>query len=148
MVGRRNNDFKFMLFNAIDLSSRISPLMIIERSFTSFDVTDELERCMGRYGRPKGIITDNGAEFTASHFKVWCKRQGIIHYLTQKKSPAQNCFVESFNSCVRREVLDGNDFKSIGELRKKVDQWREFYNHQRPHGSLDYMSPVEYLESS
>lgn len=145
MVARKRNSFKFMLLNCMDIKSRVSPVMSIERSFTSIDVTDELEKSMKKYGRPQGIITDNGTEFVAYHFRAWCKRNKITHYLTQKNSPAQNCYIESFNSCVRREVLDSNDFNSISELRKKVDEWRTFYNNQRPHGSLDYASPLEYL---
>jgi putative transposase len=144
MCTRKTNAFKFMLLNVINVGTRISPLMTIERSFTSFDVTDELEKAFLIDGKPARIITDNGAEFTSSHFKVWCKRNDIVHHLTNLGSPAENCFVESFNSSVRREVLDSNDFKTMNELRKKIRSWREYYNSVRPHGSLGYQSPENY----
>lgn len=144
MCTRKINSFKFTLFNVIDVGSRISPLMTIERSFTSVDVTDELNRAILKNGCPKAIITDNGVEFTSTHFRLWCKRNGIVHHLTNKGSPAENCFIESFNSSVRREVLDANDFKSMNELRIKIKNWREYYNKIRPHGSLNYQSPENY----
>ena len=108
------------------------------------DVTEELDQAITERGKPSGIITDNGAEFTSTHFKIWCKRRCITHHLTNKGSPAENCFVESFNSCVRREVLDPNDFQTINKLRVKVEKWRKYYNEVRPHGSLSYQSPETY----
>lgn len=144
MCTRKVNAFKFMILNVINVGTRISPLMKIERSFTSYDVTDELEKTFEVEGKPSAIITDNGAEFTSSHFKIWCKRNNIIHHLTNLGSPAENCFIESFNSCVRREVLDANDFQTMNELRKRIENWRIYYNAVRPHGSLGYQSPQNY----
>lgn len=144
MCARKANNFRFMLFNVVDIISRRSLKMIVERSFTSFDVTHELDEAISRFGCPTGIVTDNGAEFTSSHFKVWSKRRGIIHHLTNKGSPAENCFVESFNSCVRREVLDDNNFETMSDLRKKIEEWKNYYNSERPHGSLRYQTPDFY----
>ena len=146
MCTRKTNAFRFMILNVVDVGTRVSPLMKIERSFTSMDVTDELEAVMRAKGRPKGIVTDNGAEFTSSHFTIWCRRNEIIHHLTNKGAPAENCFVESFNSCVRREVLDQNDFRSMNELRQKIEKWRRYYNEVRPHGSLNFESPENYIK--
>ena len=119
--------------------------MVVERSFTSLDVTQELDRSIEAKGKPKGIVTDNGVEFTAGHFKRWCKAHGITHYLTNKASPAENSYVESFNSSVRREVLDANNFENISSLRRKIANWKSFYNERRPHGSLGYLSPEQYI---
>lgn len=134
-----------MLLNMVDVHSRESPGMIVERSFTSLDVTQELDRSIKLKGKPEGIVTDNGVEFTAGHFRRWCKANKITHYLTNKASPSENSYVESFNSAVRREVLDTNDFESISSLRGKISRWKAFYNEQRPHGSLGYLSPKEYI---
>lgn len=146
MCARKSNKFRFMLFNVIDIYSRQAQGMVVERSFTSLDVTCELEKIFAQYGKPSGIITDNGAEFIATNFRVWCKRNKIVHYITNVASPAENCFVESFNSSVRREVLDTNDFDSMNKLREKIAEWRVFYNTERPHGSLGYISPEEYIK--
>ena len=148
MCTRKVNAFKFMLLNVVDVGTRMVPVMKVERSFTSLDVTDELEKAILLKGKPKRIITDNGAEFTSAHFKLWCLRNEIVHHITNKGSPAENCFVESFNSCVRREVLDENDFLTMNSLRKKLESWRIFYNEVRPHGSLDYKSPEAYYKET
>lgn len=144
MCMRNENAFRFMLFNVINVRSRVCPVMKVERTFTSYDVTDELEKAMERVGKPTGIITDNGTEFTSAHFRIWCRRNEIVHHLTNKGRPAENCYVESFNSSVRREVLDLNDFRTMNELRHKVEIWRKYYNSERPHGSLSYQSPENY----
>ena len=148
MCARKNNKFRFMLLNAIDIGTRYSPLMRLERSFTSYDVTDELAQAFDKYGKPAGIITDNGAEFTSSHFRGWCRRNGIVHHLTNVGTPAENCFIESFNSSVRREMLEANDFDTMNDLRKKIGIWRDYYNKKRPHGSLGYQSPENYINLS
>lgn len=145
MCSRKKNQFSFYLLNVVDIGTRLVPLMRVERSFSTYDVTDELDKIISSSGAPSGIVTDNGSEFTSSHFKIWCKRRNIQHHLTNKGSPAENCFVESFNSCVRREVLDSNDFITMNELRNKIEKWRIYYNQKRPHGSLSYKSPENYI---
>lgn len=146
MCARKHNSFRFMLLNVIDVGTRLSPLMKVERSFTSLDVTNELDRAINMLGRPAGVVTDNGTEFTSAHFTIWCKRNGITHHLTNKGSPSENAFIESFNSSVRREVLSLNDFKSMNELREKIGKWHEYYNETRPHGSLSFQSPMNFIK--
>jgi putative transposase len=145
MCSRKASSFRYMILNMVVITMRNCPGIIVERSFTSQDVTENLSEAFKTHGKPKGLITDNGAEFTATNFRVWCRRNNITHYLTNKSSPSENSFVESFNSCVRREVLDETDFTNISELRRTLENWRLFYNEQRPHGSLGYLSPDQYV---
>ena len=65
----------------------------------------------------------------------------------QPGKPTQNSFVERFNRTYREELLDMYVFSRLSEVRDLTDKWLKEYNEERPHESLDNMTPVEYLES-
>ena len=47
---------------------------------------------------------------------------------------------------MRDELLNGELFLTLTELKYVVDRWRMDYNHYRPHSSLDYQTPAAYAE--
>jgi transposase InsO family protein len=55
-----------------------------------------------------------------------------------------NAFIESFNGSFRDECLNVNWFLSIEDAKEKIESWRQYYNRERPHGSLGNISPVEF----
>ena len=56
----------------------------------------------------------------------------------------QNGFVESFNGRFRAECLNANWFLNLKDAREKIESWRQEYNSERPHSSLDYRTPDEF----
>ena len=52
--------------------------------------------------------------------------------------------MESFNGRLRDECLNANWFATLSDARQKIEAWREDYNEQRPHSSLDYRTPREF----
>lgn len=69
-------------------------------------------------------------------------------WLTTPGSPWQNAKVESLNGRVRDEMLNGELFESVTEAQILLDRYRENYNLFRPHSSLGYLSPKEFLALS
>src|SRR5436305_616154 len=59
----------------------------------------------------------------------------------------QNAYVESFNGRLRDECLNANWFTSLSDARRKIEAWRQDYNQQRPHSSLDYVPPAEFART-
>ncbi len=57
-------------------------------------------------------------------------------------SPWENGFVESFNGKMRDELLNREMFYTIKEAKVIIEQWRQYYNTERPHSSLNYNAPV------
>ncbi len=53
--------------------------------------------------------------------------------------------MESFNGKLRDELLDRELFLSLPEARVVLDQWRMDYNHRRPHGGLERMTPAAFV---
>ena len=60
----------------------------------------------------------------------------------------QNGFVESFNGRLRDECLNEHLFSNLRQAREIIETWRTDYNHERPHTSLDGMTPIEYATRS
>ena len=56
--------------------------------------------------------------------------------------PLENGYVESFNTRLRDELLNGEIFYTLREAQVVTESWRRHYNRVRPHGSLGYRSPA------
>ena len=54
----------------------------------------------------------------------------------------QNGHVESFHGRLRDECLNANWFRTLNDVRSTLARWRQEYNCERPHSSLDYRTPT------
>jgi len=59
-----------------------------------------------------------------------------------------NGYIESFNGSLRDECLNTNWFLSFEDAEAKINSWREEYNVSRPHMSLNYLSPFEFVKKT
>jgi putative transposase len=99
------------------------------------------------HGAPDFIRSDNGPEFIARALREELKALGTQTQYIEPGSPWQNAYIESFNARLRDEVLDRELFGNLLEARTLIEQWRNQYNKEHPHGSLGFMTPAEYAES-
>jgi len=85
-----------------------------------------------------------GPEFTSRRMLSWAEdwKVGLIHI--QPGRPMQNGHVESFHGRLRDECLNASWFRTINDVRCTLAAWREEYNCERPHSSLDYRTPQEF----
>jgi putative transposase len=98
-------------------------------------------------GLPETIRFDHGPEFTSLAMLKWgAEHQINLHFIDPGK-PTQNAQVESFNGRVRDELLNLNCFRDIFAARSAAEAWLIDYNELRPHSSLGYMTPIEFLKS-
>ena len=81
-----------------------------ERSITADDVTDGLDRLVCEHGVPAYLRCDNGPEFAAYAIADWCRFNGSATTFIDPGSPWQNGHIESFNSRLRDEFLNGQLF--------------------------------------
>jgi putative transposase len=109
------------------------------------DTVSALERIVERRGSaPELIRCDNGPELVAHALQDWCRFTGITTGYIEPGAPWQNPYIESFNGHLRRELLDLESFNTLYEAQLLIDDWRQEYNHYRPHQSLNYQTPAEY----
>jgi len=93
---------------------------------------------------PEYIRCDNGPELTANALRDWCRFSGAGSAYIDPGSPWQNPYVESFGSRVRDELLGVELFSCLAEARVMVEDWREDYNHRRPHSALGMTAPANF----
>ncbi len=89
-------------------------------------------------GPPAHIRSDNGSEFIATTVQKWLGRVGVKTFYIAPGSPWENGYNESFNGSLRDELLYGEIFYSLAEVRVLIEAWRRHYNTVRLHSSLGY----------
>jgi putative transposase len=97
-----------------------------------------------RGGPPCRMRSDNGPEFAAEVVRSWLEGTGSGTLYVAPGSPWQNGYAESFHSKVRDEFLNREEFESEPQARALGALWKEEYNTERPHSSLDYKTPAEF----
>ncbi len=137
-----SNGKAFRILVIIDEYTRECLAMRVARRITSGEVLEVLYELFLLRGVPEHIRSDNGPEFTAKAVRRWLNRVGVKTLFIEPGSPWENGYVESFNSKLRDELLNGEIFTTLTEARVLIEQWRQEYNHIRPHSSLGYRSPV------
>ena len=131
----------FRTFNVIDDHNREGLLVNASFSHPSISVINCLEKAISTEGKPLQIRSDNGPEFASKEFKSWAQRNDIELLFIQPGKPAQNGFIERFNRTFREDILDMYLFSSLPEVQKLADEWLKRYNNDRPHESLNGLTP-------
>ena len=81
---------------------------------------------------------------TAHALRDWCRFSLTGSVFIEPGSPWQNPFVESFGSRIRDELLAVEQFSCLAEAQVMVEDWRQDYNHHRPHSALGMMAPARF----
>lgn len=115
-----------------------------ERSIKAGDVINTLRRLFVQRGEPDYIRSDNGPEFIAQALKEWLEISGVKTLYIEPGSPWENAYSETFISRLRDELLNRELFTNLKEAQVLLEDYRDHYNHHRPHGSLGYLTPVEF----
>jgi len=138
---------RIRIFAAVDDFSRENVVLKVGTSLTGSDVAIALMRAFREHGIPKALNLDNGPEFTSDYFQKWAARFGIELQFIEPGKPMQNAFAESFNGRFRDECLNAHWFDSLNQARHLIDEWRDHYNHERPHGSLGDLTPSQFHQA-
>jgi transposase InsO family protein len=142
MEHRTHDGRRFRMLNVIDEFTRECLAIRIDRNLKSTDVIDLLSDLFVLRGVPGHVRSGNGPEFVAKAVRDWIGAVGARPAFIEPGSPWENGYVESFNSKLRDELLDGEIFYSLAEARIVVETWRRQYNAVRPHSSLGYRPPA------
>jgi putative transposase len=107
---------------------------------TSFCI-EALEEAIEKHGRPEIFNTDQGAQFTSEAFTGRLKEEGIQISMDGKGRWADNVFVERLWRSLKYEHVYLHAYESVGEARRRIGSYFEFYNSRRPHSSLEAHTP-------
>ncbi len=136
---------RFRILTIVDDLTREAISCLAERSISSHVVIRELERIAEMHERfPLSIMIDNGPEFTSRAFLSWAQYRQIELVFIEPGKPTQNAYIESFNGKFRDECLNMNWFMNLDQAKEIIENWRDDYNYNRPHSSLNYLTPNQF----
>jgi transposase InsO family protein len=89
--------------------------------------------------------SDQGRQYSAAAYQAVLAEHGIEVSMSRRGNCYDNAVAESFFSTLKNELVHHCNFKTRGEARLAIFEFIEvFYNRERRHASLDFVSPVEY----
>jgi putative transposase len=120
----------------------------VSGSIRSRQVIEVLSRLVSSRGAPRYLRSDNGPEFVSRAILRWLSSTDIDTAFIDPGKPWQNATNESFNDKFRDECLSLEWFRSRAEAKVLIEIWRKHYNEVRPHSSLGYLTPREFINKS
>lgn len=114
-------------------------------------VQDALTMAVWRQGHIDNIIvhSDQGSTYASGNYQAQLKRHNLQCSMSRKGECLDNAVAESFFGTLKNELIYHEDYKTRAQARQSIFEYIEvFYNRQRRHAFLNYMTPVEYEESS
>jgi putative transposase len=134
----------FRVLTVIDVFSRECLALVARRHFRGEDVAAVLTGLVATHGRPTVLQCDQGTEFTSIAMDAWAYWQHIPLDFSRRGMPGDNAMNEAFNGSFRRECLSQHHFLSIEDAQRILNAWRDDYNNERPHSSLQDLSPAQF----
>lgn len=77
----------------------------------------------------------------------WAYENGVKLEFSRPGKPTDKAFIASSGVRLREKRVNQHWFTSLDEAKQIVEEWRRTYNRRRPHSSLGYLSPAEYLSN-
>lgn len=118
----------------------------LEARYTS----DALRMALTRLeGLEQGFIgklihhSDRGVQYASKEYVDILKENSIRISMTESGNPKDNAIAERINRTIKDEFLKDIRFRSIGEARDAIAKAVAFYNNERPHMSIDMMTPAQ-----
>lgn len=90
------------------------------------------------------LRSDNGLVFQSRKFRATCHEYRLSQECITPYTPEQNGMIERFFRSMKEECAWQHNFRNFHEANRAISRWLSWYNHERPHQSLGYKSPLEF----
>ena len=139
--GEKRNHY---LLTIIDVFSKRVVESVLKKSIRKHDVIQMLKRIDLRNGI-KGVTirNDNGPQFIANLVKNFLRTAEVRQEFSHPATPEDNSYIEAFHSILQRMVIDKYEFESYYEASCTIERFIAFYNNDRPHRSIGYITPEQ-----
>ena len=89
--------------------------------------------------------TDRGVQYASGDYRQALANAGLIASMSRRGNCYDNATMESFWSTLKLELIYRHSFDTRTQARMQIFDYIEtFYNRQRAHSALDYLSPVDF----
>lgn len=110
-----------------------------------------LQMAIGRQNLSAGGLishSDRGTQYAAEDYRECLKKNRITASMSRKGNCYDNAFAESFFATLKKELIYRNHYKTKDAAKKAIFEYIEvWYNRERLHSSIGFMSPVQFEES-
>ena len=134
---------------AIDDHSRLAFTQMLpdQKAETTIDFLHSAVEYFATHGiGVRALLTDNGSSYRSQLFRQACQKMQIRHQRTRPYTPRTNGKAERFIQTALREWARAKHWASSDERDASLKPWTHYYNHERPHGSLNYKPPISRSE--
>jgi putative transposase len=131
----------------LDLFSRRVVGWSMSERITRQLALDALTMALSRRQPPRGLIhhSDRGSQFASGDYRRMLAAHGIVCSMSRRGDCWDNAVAESFFSTLKLELVYENEWATRSEARAAIFEYLEvFYNGERRHSSLGYLSPVAF----
>jgi transposase InsO family protein len=143
--GKQKHPGFLALHVAVDDHSRLAFTQILpdQKAETTIDFLNAALAFFASHGiGVRALLTDNGSCYRSTQFREACSRRHIKHHRTRPYTPRTNGKAERFIQTALREWAYAQHWPNSDHRDLQLQPWTDYYNHQRPHGSLNYMPPI------
>ena len=131
----------------IDLFSRRVVGWSMNAAMTAQLVTDALMMAIWRRGKPDTLLhhSDQGSQYSSEQFQKLMADNGVVCSMSRSGNVWDNAAMESFFSSLKTERTARKVYRTRNQARADVFDYIElFYNPQRRHSTIGYLSPMEF----
>lgn len=138
-----------LVLTVIDVESRWVLGQYIDWKISKENVKELFEKIFCFYELPKVIFVrnDNGSQFVAQEVRDYFEKKGVIQEFTKPATPEQNAHIESYHSIMENVICQKYIFETLEEAQEIFNRWIKFYNFDRIHSGIKYLSPANYLSA-
>ena len=139
-------DHGFIYLNAlIDIYSRLIVGWSLSNTLETESCLRTLEKAIANQGIPDIINSDQGVQFTSEAWVTELTNQGILISMSGKGRSNDNAHIERLWRTLKYEWTYLNGCRSVADYKRLLPKFVEWYNFERPHQALNYLTPAEML---
>jgi len=125
----------------VDVASRRLLAHKVAITLEACHAKEIIEQAFARYGTPEIVNTDQGSQFTAEEFTAAVLKRGCKLSMDGRGAWRDNVFVERLWRSVKYERVYLKAYNGVSAARADIADYFHWYNTDRPHSSLDDLTP-------
>jgi len=144
VAGKQRNA---LVLTVIDVFTRWVLGQYIDWKINKYNVKALFEKIFSYYELPIKMFVrnDNGSQFEAHLIRDYFASKDVVQEFTKPATPEQNAHIESYHSIMERVICQKYIFQNLEQAQSTFNRWVRFYNFERIHSGIQYLSPAKYL---